>query len=76
MSELIDFIFVDQDFQVVEQAGLHDCDVAFERAQILANEKGQMITVLQVMDQCTPHPIEEDDHTTEDLLDVDPSGGW
>lgn len=54
MSELIDYIFVDEDFQVIEQAGLHDDEIAYQRAQRLANEKNQIITILEIKDNVTP----------------------
>lgn len=54
MNNLRNFIFVDEDGQELSSMGLADEGVAYERAQSLANEHGQVVTILEVIDTAYP----------------------
>ena len=54
MNDLRNFIFVDEDGQELAQMGLADTEVAYNRAEELANEHGQVVTILEIIDTAAP----------------------
>ena len=54
MNNLRNFIFVDEDGHELTQIGLADENVAYTRAQELANKHGQIVTILEIIDSASP----------------------
>lgn len=54
MNELINFVFFDRDWQELASMGLANRDVAYERAQNLANEHGQTVVIAEIIETVEP----------------------